>query len=365
MTIFSRFKRIQCAIGLCSTMAMTLWSQYAISHSTPSEFAEMSLTDLFDESILSTNSSNTLFSDTLVEGRWEFSYEFKHKSFSGYRNGTNDLSNADVLFEPGEQRTNANFPVLPTDIMQQVHLLRLKHSLDQYNHWYFNLPYIKQSSDHISSVDNYENFVIDSQGIGDISFVKAKHYPLETGGVSISYGLSLPTGSIDETGDTPRAPGNQQLPYTMQLGSGTFDIPLAINYRFNHQWAVGVDTRIRLGKNDRDYRLGNFYAVNTSYQYVHQNRIAYLGKLSFQHTERIDGQDDEITVPDPNFPFPASITNPDLFGGQKVLLNLGMNYKAFADLVLGFELGVPVYQDLNGPQLKENEHISVKILKGF
>ncbi len=35
--------------------------------------------------------------------------------------------------------------------------------------------------------------------------------------------LYFPTGSIDERGATPMGP-NMQLPYPMQLGSGTYDL---------------------------------------------------------------------------------------------------------------------------------------------
>jgi hypothetical protein len=37
--------------------------------------------------------------------------------------------------------------------------------------------------------------------------------------------MRLPTGSIDEVGDTPRNGSGtlERLPYTMQLGSGTYD----------------------------------------------------------------------------------------------------------------------------------------------
>ena len=41
----------------------------------------------------------------------------------------------------------------------------------------------------------------------------------------VGAGVSLPTGSIDEEGDTPRAPGDQQLPYTMQLGFRNLGLP--------------------------------------------------------------------------------------------------------------------------------------------
>ncbi len=71
--------------------------------------------------------------------------------------------------------------------------------------------------------------------------------------------MSFPTGSIDKKDDTPMG-SNQQLPYPMQLGSGTFDLLPGITYLGQHNdisWGAQVSGVIRLGENDRDYRLGN------------------------------------------------------------------------------------------------------------
>ena len=46
-------------------------------------------------------------------------------------------------------------------------------------------------------------------------------------------------GSIDEEGDTPRAAGDQQLPYTMQIGSGTWDLPAALVFEKSNSSFVG------------------------------------------------------------------------------------------------------------------------------
>ena len=46
--------------------------------------------------------------------------------------------------------------------------------------------------------------------------------------------------------------------------------------------------------------------------------------------------------------------NPDLRGGTRIDALIGINYVAHSlnDLRLAFEIGAPVYQDLNGPQLE-------------
>ena len=81
------------------------------------------------------------------------------------------------------------------------------------------IPFVMQSTDHISIVPGYDAFNISSEGIGDVTVVADTTLSQSLNSLwKAGAGVSIPTGSIDEEGDTPRAPGKQQLPYTMQLG---------------------------------------------------------------------------------------------------------------------------------------------------
>ncbi|MFT5471641.1 MAG: hypothetical protein ACI8UO_006778, partial [Verrucomicrobiales bacterium] len=141
------------------------------------------------------------------------SYHYRHVINEGYRQGTNTLSDADVL---------RLFPVVPVEITQEAHILSI--ALVQKKDWIFQatVPFLSQSTFHLSS--KVAPFTLDSQGIGDVT-LEANRVFSHSNDNSRSYiglGLGLPTGSIEEKGDTPRGPGSQ-LPYAMQLGSGTFD----------------------------------------------------------------------------------------------------------------------------------------------
>jgi len=86
--------------------------------------------------------------------------------------------------------------------------------------------------------------MIKTSGMGDVSVIGSYHLETSSGGrLQLSLGLSFPTGSIDEEGDTPRAPGNQQLPYSIQLGSGTYDIPASILYS-GREIGIGWGTEV-------------------------------------------------------------------------------------------------------------------------
>lgn len=50
----------------------------------------------------------------------------------------------------------------------------------------------------------------------------------------------------------------------MQLGSGTWDLPLLMSYQKYEEviiWGVEANARIRTGRTDRDYSLGDTYSL--------------------------------------------------------------------------------------------------------
>ena len=110
-------------------------------------------------------------------------------------------------------------------------------------------------------------FQTNSQGLGDIP-VKANYvfHRLDNdwGSHEIigTLGLSFPTGSINEKDVLPTSAGVAvQLPYPMQLGSGTYDPMLGFTYLGVSpgawSWGAQVSSILRLHDNDNDYRLGH------------------------------------------------------------------------------------------------------------
>ena len=87
-----------------------------------------------------------------------------------------------------------------------------------------------------------------------------------------SFSLSLPTGSIDEEGDTPCVQGEMQLPYTMQLGSGTYDFPFELKYQNSEVYDLNLSltANLRTGTCSRQYRFGNNYSINSRYKIAFQ-----------------------------------------------------------------------------------------------
>ena len=287
----------------------------ALAQSTPSEFAELSFQALLDVDI------DERVTEQSSPNRWSFSVQLKAAEFDGYKIDDSDVSLDDVLFSPGEEpRTTSNFPVVPTIIDQYAKIVQLGYQVNERLKLGIQVPFIYQKTDHISVVPGYDNFVISSSGLGDIA-LSASYALQDNSDFSwwVTAGVSLPTGSIDEQGDTPRSAGDQQLPYTMQLGSGTYDFPVELSYQSKgeHGFSISLSAMLRTGTNNRNYRLGNNYKLSGKYNFPLTQSTALFTGAAFGYSESIHGQDDEITIGG-NYPYPASITNPNLYGGKKV-----------------------------------------------
>lgn len=230
----------------------------AQAQTVPADLLDMSLEQLFNIEIAGASGAD----EGANSPRWTLGYSVIVSDYRRYFDGNQKLSYDDVLWTPGtEARTGRNYPVVPTEIEQRVHTVSLGYRYNE--HWGATVvvPYVQQSTDHISVVPGYDSFTISSDGVGDIGILPSYRWTdARSQQWQASFGFTLPTGSIDEEGDTPRGPGDQQLPCTMQLGSGTYDIvsALSLEGRWDlYSYGGKVSGKARLGETDRGYTLGN------------------------------------------------------------------------------------------------------------
>lgn len=351
------FRAIATAIISClGFYAGTLSAQ-----TVPADLLDVSLEDLFSANVIE---------DDVAKNRWHLSYSYGRSTFDEYRDGSDRLTYDDVLWSgPGEVKTRENFPVVPTKITQEVHSVLLAYDVNDRLGVRLFVPFIEQSTDHISIVPNYNDFNISSDGVGDV--VAMAEYSL---GATLNSawrvigGVSIPTGSIDEEGDTPRAPGNQQLPYTMQIGSGTWDIPLGLVYeKYGEQfsWGAEVQGKVRLGENDRDYRLGHRLGAAVWTSVLTNSGFRPGVRLGYSWQDEIDGEDASLSIPNPAFPYPAPVTDPSAFGGQKIDLSVYVDFPIVASWSGRIGYTKPIWFDLNGPQSAQNYHLALTLTTGF
>ena len=347
-------------ILLVFTIGLSFFSSGLHAQSTPTEFAEMSLQELIKIDVDAEEKQE-------AQRRLVLSYQFKMVEFEGYLDGDSALSNDDVLWAgAGETRNEKNFPVLPTVIDQQAHIFSAGYRVRENFRMNLQIPYLRQATDHISIVRGYDAFLIETQGLGDVVISASQRLNQDGRPLWMSLGISVPTGSIDEKGDTPRAPGDQFLPYTMQLGSGTYDLPFEFHYHAVNRsgWDAALGGTLRFGENKRNYRLGNTFKFSLSHHQKLLEKLTWSMGGLYSYSERIHGQDDRLTV-NAAFPFPASITNPALFGGEKINVELGLAYSIKDLFLVQFDIEKPLYQNLNGPQPKEQWRSSMYLSRVF
>jgi len=193
-----------------------------------------------------------------------------------------------------------------------------------------------------------------SSGWGDVTL--SAYYGLykkPKGSAHVGLGLSAPTGSIDE-----RMSSGMRMGYPMQLGSGTWDLkPSYTVLREQGDLSYGgqVSAVIHLGENDNGYTLGDSLKLTAWVSRRLTDRSSVSLRLTGSTWGNVDGSDDEMPVipmgPLAGQPM-AGAVDPDARGGSRVDLSAGLNlWSSELGARFAVEVGAPVYQNLDGPQL--------------
>jgi len=285
-------------------------------------------------------------------GEVMFSYRFMHMNMEGSLKGTVSIDDAQVVSPNGE-----NFIITPTKMPMQMHMFGLMYAPSDKITLMAMLPITSLEMDHLTR--SSAEFTTKSSGVGDVKITAL--YTLSKFGnqhVHLHGGVSLPAGSIDETDVTPAsAPNETQLPYPMQIGSGTFDLLPGITYlgqSGDWSWGGQGSAKIRLGENDNGYRLGNQFSITAWSARNLTKLISASVRLAGQATGNIEGNDSRFDGAVTARMVPTVFTN--LRGGKRVDAGLGLNLYLqegrLRGLRFAIEALVPIYQDLDGPQLE-------------
>ncbi len=281
---------------------------------------------------------------THEQGSWMISYRYMLMNMDGNRIGTNSVSNKRVL---------EDYMVAPTDMNMQMHMFGLMYAPTDSITLMTMIPYVIKSMNHITR--SGDRFKTEADGIGDIKLTGLiKIFERANNQIHLNASMTMPTGSIDQKGNTP-AGDNMQLPYPMQLGSGTVDLLPGVTYVGMHdslQWGTQLIATIRLGDNSRDYKLGNKIEATAWGSWNWFNWVSTSLRLDWQSWGNIKGADPALN------PMMVPTADPNLRGGKRLDALAGLNFFVpkgptwLKGQKIGAEFGMPVYQDLDGPQLE-------------
>ena len=296
-------------------------------------------------------------------GDWMLEYRYMRMNMDGLLDGTDHVGTREISGVlpgmPPMRDPSKPYRMAPTEMTMDMHMVMVMYGLTDRVSMMLMGSYLKNEMDmimHMPAMDMVGTMKTD--GLGDtlwgvMDAISSKW--------TASFSVSIPTGDIDErdtvtmqgmnpaTGMTVSVTNDVKAGYPMQLGSGTWDLIPAVTYADSTEklgWGFQASYVWRLGENDNDYTLGNVVKAFGWAKYVLTPKLLGTGKLNIMDWGRIDGQDPEI---DPTL---APTTDPRATGGTRVDLSLGLNGFLGGGHAVGIEFGVPVYQDLNGPQME-------------
>jgi hypothetical protein len=326
---------------------------------------------------------------THPEGMWMFNTRLMHMEMDGLQAGTTPIAASQVgpaVFPGVSPFPYAKYPymMIPTKMTMDMAMSMLMYGVTDnftvmammnYKATNMNMlmdmgntPMIPQYHD----VINYTSPMA-TAGVGDteVDAIYKFYDDRKLGRVVGTLGLSLPTGSTTQTiammGYTFRAP------YDMQLGSGTLDLKPALTYNWlsdNARWNAGatVSGIIHTDTNN-GWAFGNSVKLSGWVQhdfkddlkdYVKEDLrpIVAWFRMTFTDTGRIRGHDPQIDCLNVNCygNFLEAVmpdADPHNYGGQIVNAYVGAYYR-YNTFNIGLEGGLPVYQNLNGLQMKNS-----------
>lgn len=314
-------------------------------------------------------------------GEWMVSYRYMTMDMDGSRDGTRSLIPDQIASTvpnrffgtPGQPPT---LRVIPTNMKMDMHMVGGMYGLSDRITLMGMTSYVTNDMDHLTYMGGMGTtvrggFTTGTSGLGDSTL--AVIIGLDDGAkpksqINLNLGLSLPTGSRDETdqiltpmGGTP----SPRLPYPMQVGTGTFDFKPALTY-FGRKdklgWGGQVSARLPLGKNDDRYRYGNRVEGTAWAAFEPAYWISFSGRIKAISQGSISGSDPLIVAP-------VQTADPDNHGGEQVTAGFGMNLAGQSGALKGHRLALeyqlPLHRDFNGPQLETDSVFTIGWQKAF
>ncbi len=303
---------------------------------------------------------NPAFGDQIYHihpaGMWMVNYKFMHSSKAGLRSGTSNIDENSVSPQ-GHQPFG--YMMTPTRMSMDMQMLMVMYGITD------RLTVMAMGNYQASSMNmmmnmgmrNTDESPMRTNWLGDTDL--AASFGLSRDWI-VSLDVSFPTGDINQRIEMM---GRRfRAPYDMQTGSGTFDLKPAVTY--SHltadalwNWGAQVSGVYHIDKNYADYALGDSIKATTWLQRAFGPAASWL-RLAFTDTDRIRGRDQEIQkILNPTTGASTPDADPDNYGGQRLDALLGIAFKK-GPFSFGVEAGLPVYEYLNGLQLKSEYQVT-------
>lgn len=290
------------------------------------------------------------------KNEWMITGQYMNMQMAGVRQGAKKLPTGEILQE---------YSTEPTIMNMNMYMLMLMGGITHKITGMLMLGYDTRYMEMQMKMGNkIHTHGMNTSGISDtkVHFMISTFNSTEVHLIS-TVGMSLPTGSIRQLGEAQSTMYPKQvMPYSMQQGSGTYDVILGLHCIYQtSRLSSGLlfNANIRNGFNTLDYRLGNEFesCVWSGYQWT--EGISSSLRVNGFFTSAIRGKNIELNNP-------SDITANALnYGGTCFNTFIGASYRPTKDILHPFrirvEYGIPFYQNLNGKQMTIRNYINTDL----
>ena len=288
-------------------------------------------------------------------GEVMLSYRYSRMRMSGNRTGTQHLSPGDVL---------SDFPITPLDMDMEMHMIGAMWAPHDRVTLMGMLPLVQLSMDHENILG--QRFETNSNGLGDVKFsALVRLFQRDGHGAHLNLGMSFPTGDIDarDTVLTPMGAARLQLPYPMQIGSGTFDVMPGLTYTGQGEglsWGAQAMGTIRTDQNNNRYKLGDRVDLTAWIAKPWTRWLSTSVRTQWSYWGNVRGADPDLN------PNAVPTADPDRRAGWRLDVLPGINLiHPGTGHRLAIEVGLPAAQWLDGPQLETDWRLVLGWQKAF
>lgn len=291
------------------------------------------------------------------QGEFMMSYRFMNMQMSGNVQGSNSISNDDIV----TSIANPNAPpatvrVVPQDMSTNMHMLGFMYAPTNDITLMAMINYI----DRDMTLTTYQgmmgttvlgDFDTGTSGLADSKLaVLYRLFDSPKHKFHANLGWIIPTGSVEETGEV-LTPMNMRmtmrLPYSMQTSTGSHQGEFGLTYNGysdNTSWGAQGLLTTSLGKNDEAYEPGDKTQLTAWGAYAFSDALSVSMRLKYSTSNEISGADAKIMAP-------VTTANPDNYGADIWDLGLGVNTVLVNKHRVALEYSVPLNYKVNGVQM--------------
>jgi hypothetical protein len=295
-----------------------------------------------------------------AKGAWMASYMYMNMMMKGNRTGTAKTDDKALYHD--------NYMMAPETMSMQMHMGMLMYGVTDrltlmamggYTTFKMSMGMAMQMP---GMTEASMNMSTRTSGLADTRISALYNFSQkETSRLIGGLGVNLPTGTIRATGSTMLG-NDQRVPYDMQPGTGSYsilpDITL-VRQAGNFSYGANAGADIKLNKNTLGYRQGNLYHATAWAGYRFFPFVSTSLRAEGIMTDKISGVDPVIA--NPTYQQYDPTTNTAHYGGKRGNIYAGLNFhfseRIVKNLQLQVEYGMPVYENLNGPQMSVHSNM--------